>query len=571
MPRQIDTHQTDSSNNGRFHQPNMRSNNDNGFSNAYNNSYSSYTNSDQRPNGFRSTGFGQAAYGYKSNYGGGYRSSGSNYGEYRQSYSRNDYAGGDLRPTDWSKTKMDSIQKNIYTENHVVTARSKSEIDAWLSENQVTLTGKDIPNPVFEFNEAGYPKEIESLLYHNYQKPTVIQSISWPTALSGRDMISIAKTGSGKTLGFILPAIMHTLSQGRRPMGGGPSVLVVLPTRELAQQVQEVAREYAGVMGLSSTCIFGGASKVGQSNSLRTGVDICIATPGRLLDFLDNGTTSLSRCSFLVLDEADRMLDMGFEPQIRRVISQIRPDRQSLMFSATWPKEIRQLAADFQVDPVFLNVGSLELSANHNIEQIVEVIEEHAKETRLYQILESLRSVNNAKVIIFVGTKRKADDLTGIMRRGGWPALCIHGDKEQRERDWVLSEFKSGKSPILLATDVAARGLDVDNITVVVNFDFPNNSEDYVHRIGRTGRRDNKGTAHTFFTYANASKARDLIKVLQEAQQVVPESLQSLAIGGYSSRTTNTRSRFNGQRSQFSSYDGPRSYGNSSYGGGSRW
>ncbi|KAI6215970.1 RNA helicase [Aphelenchoides besseyi] len=571
MPQQNDTYHTDSSNNGSFHRPKMRSNNDNGFSNAYNNSYSSYNNSDQRPNGFRSTGFGQAAYGYKSNYSGDYRGSGGNYGEYRQSYPRNDYAGGDLRPTDWSKTKMDPIHKNIYAENHAVAARSKAEIDAWLSENQVTLTGKEIPNPVFEFNEAGYPKEIESLLYNNYQKPTVIQSISWPTALSGRDMISIAKTGSGKTLGFILPAIMHTLNQGRRPMGAGPSVLVVLPTRELAQQVQEVAREYAGVMGLSSTCIFGGASKVGQSSSLRGGVDICIATPGRLLDFLDNGTTSLSRCSFLVLDEADRMLDMGFEPQIRRVISQIRPDRQSLMFSATWPKEIRQLAADFQVDPVFLNVGSLELSANHNIEQIVEVIEEHAKENRLYQILESLRCVKGAKVIIFVGTKRKADDLTGIMRRGGWPALCIHGDKEQRERDWVLSEFKTGKSPILLATDVAARGLDVDNITVVVNFDFPNNSEDYVHRIGRTGRRDNKGTAHTFFTYANAPKARDLIKVLQEAQQVVPESLQSLATGGYSSRSTNNRSRFNGQRSQFSSYDGPRSYGNNGYGGGARW
>ncbi|KAI6212265.1 hypothetical protein M3Y94_00000300 [Aphelenchoides besseyi] len=476
------------------------------------------------------------------------------------------------RPIDWSKVQTEPIQKNIYKESESVATRSKSEVDAWLAENQVTLSGNAVPTPVFEFSEAGYPPEIESLLSRNYQKPTVIQSISWPTALSGRDMISIAKTGSGKTLGFILPAIMHTLSLGRRPAGGGPSVLVILPTRELAQQVQEVAREYAGAMGLSSTCLFGGASKLVQASNLRFGVDICIATPGRLLDFLESGTASMARCSFLVLDEADRMLDMGFEPQIRRVISQIRPDRQSLMFSATWPKEIRQLAADFQADPVFLNVGSLELSANHNIEQIVEVIEEHAKEARLYQILENMmNSAQGGKVLIFVGTKRKADDLTYMMRRSGWPALCIHGDKEQRERDWVLSEFKSGTSPILLATDVAARGLDVDNITAVVNFDFPNNSEDYVHRIGRTGRRDNKGTAYSFFTFADASKARDLIKVLEEARQVVPDSLKSLVANSSaqsSSRASNFRPRYGNQRSP---YDGSRSYGNNKYSGGSRW
>ncbi|KAI6198437.1 DEAD/DEAH box helicase [Aphelenchoides besseyi] len=493
-------------------------------------------------------------------------------GDFRSQRPRSDlysFQQPSARQIDWSKAQMEPIQKNIYKESESVASRSKSEVDAWLAEHQVTLSGNAVPTPVFEFNEAGYPKEIESLLSRNYQKPTVIQSISWPTALSGRDMISIAKTGSGKTLGFILPAIMHTLSKGRRSAGGGPSVLVILPTRELAQQVQEVAREYAGVMGLSSTCLFGGASKLVQASNLRYGVDICIATPGRLLDFLESGTISMARCSFLVLDEADRMLDMGFEPQIRRVVSQIRPDRQSLMFSATWPKEIRQLAADFQVDPVFLNVGSLELSANHNIEQIVEVIEEHAKEARLYQILEDMMNKTGGKVLIFVGTKRKADDLTYMMRRSGWPALCIHGDKEQRERDWVLSEFKSGTSPILLATDVAARGLDVDNITAVVNFDFPNNSEDYVHRIGRTGRRDNKAR-----NWKNQSTLRFDFRVLEEADQVVPESLKSMVAGpgGHSSsRAPNFRSRYGAQRSQHSPYDGSRSYGNNKYGGGSRW
>jgi superfamily II DNA/RNA helicase len=183
---------------------------------------------------------------------------------------------------------------------------------------------------------------------------------------------------------------MHTLNQPKRKHGQGPSVLIILPTRELAQQVAEMAEQYCTLMGFSYTCLYGGSSKGPQANSLRKGVDFVIATPGRLLDFMQEGLLSLSRCSFLVLDEADRMLDMGFEPQIRKIVSQIRPDRQTLMFSATWPKEVRNLASDFQTDPVFLNVGSMDLAANHNIEQHVEVIDEYNKRTRLYQLLEKL-------------------------------------------------------------------------------------------------------------------------------------------------------------------------------------
>ncbi|CAD5218885.1 unnamed protein product [Bursaphelenchus okinawaensis] len=437
--------------------------------------------------------------------------------------------GSRLRNVDWSREDLPGIVKDFYQENPVVSARSAAEVSQWLAENQVTLSGHNIPRPVFEFNETSYPAEVEKCLYKNYQKPTVIQSISWPVAMSGLDMISIARTGSGKTLGFLLPGIIHTLKQGPRPSGGGPSVLVLLPTRELAQQVEEVAKEYCNAMRLSYTCLFGGAPKHAQASDLRRGVDVCIATPGRLLDFLENGTTNMGRCTFLVLDEADRMLDMGFEPQIRKIVGQIRPDRQTLMFSATWPKEVRDLAKDFQNDPVFLNVGSMELSANHNIEQVIEVVEEFKKQQKLFTTLTHIMKQPDYKTIIFVETKRKADDLTREMRRDGWPALCIHGDKEQRERDWVLSEFKAGKTPILLATDVAARGLDVSDIKFVINYDYPNNSEDYVHRIGRTGRRDQKGTAYTFFTPQNSAKAKDLVKVLDEAKQNVPDELRRMA------------------------------------------
>jgi ATP-dependent RNA helicase DDX5/DBP2 len=432
----------------------------------------------------------------------------------------------------WTSAALKPIAKNFYHEHAAVARRDQSAVDQWLTENEVTLNGQNIPRPVFEFAESTFPEQIQGLLHSKFTRPTVIQSISWPCALSGRDLISIAKTGSGKTLGFILPSIVHTINQTPRSHGEGPTVLVLLPTRELAQQVEEVARDYCKQMKLGIVCCYGGAPKQAQAGELKRGVDLCIATPGRLLDFLDNGTTNMRKCSFLVLDEADRMLDMGFEPQIRKIVSQIRPDRQTLMFSATWPKDVRNLAADFQQNPIHLTVGSLEIAASHNIHQHVEVVDDYSKPHRLMQLLEHIMKQKECKTIIFVDTKRKADELTRQMRKDGWPALCIHGDKNQSERDWVLNEFKEGKTPILLATDVAARGLDVKDIMFVINYDYPNNSEDYVHRIGRTGRRDQTGTSYTFFTNQNGAKAKDLIKVLEEAKQIVPEDLACLGMMG---------------------------------------
>ncbi|VIO87679.1 RNA-dependent helicase, putative [Brugia malayi] len=466
---------------------------------------------------------------------------GGSFGDRKYDFgSRSASGGNSLRPIDWSRENLRPFEKNFYREHSAVMRREQVEIDRWFTDNQVTVEGNDLPRPVFDFKEAGFPQVLTDMLFANFQKPTVIQSISWPIALSGRDMVSIAKTGSGKTFAFILPAIVHTINQPPRGHQKSPSVLVLLPTRELAQQVEEVAKDYCRATDLSITCLFGGAPKATQARDLERGVDIIIATPGRLMDFLEIGKTDLRRCTYLVLDEADRMLDMGFEPQIRKVVSQIRPDRQTLMFSATWPKDVRKLAMDFLTDAAHLNVGSLELSANHNITQIVEIIDESNKQQRLMAILSDIMNKEDCKTIIFVETKRKADDLTRWMRRDGWPALCIHGDKGQSERDWALSEFRSGKTPILLATDVAARGLDVDDIKYVINFDYSNNSEDYVHRIGRTGRRDKTGVAYTFFTYANAPKAKDLIKVLEEANQSIPPELHQMA-----------KDNFNGGRGRY--------------------
>ncbi|XP_073182455.1 probable ATP-dependent RNA helicase DDX17 isoform X2 [Lepidochelys kempii] len=327
---------------------------------------------------------------------------------------------------------------------------------------------------------------------------------------------------------YLLPAIVHINHQPYLERGDGPICLVLAPTRELAQQVQQVADDYGKCSRLKSTCIYGGAPKGPQIRDLERGVEICIATPGRLIDFLEAGKTNLRRCTYLVLDEADRMLDMGFEPQIRKIVDQIRPDRQTLMWSATWPKEVRQLAEDFLRDYVQINVGNLELSANHNILQIVDVCMESEKDHKLIQLMEEIMAEKENKTIIFVETKRRCDDLTRRMRRDGWPAMCIHGDKSQPERDWVLNEFRSGKAPILIATDVASRGLDVEDVKFVINYDYPNSSEDYVHRIGRTARSTNKGTAYTFFTPGNLKQARELIKVLEEANQAINPKLMQL-------------------------------------------
>lgn len=252
-----------------------------------------------------------------------------------------------------------------------------------------------------------------------YKYPTPIQAQGWPIALSGRDMVGIASTGSGKTLSYILPAIVHINNQSRLQRGDGPIVLVLAPTRELAQQIQQVACDFGHSSRIRNTCVFGGAPKGPQANDLTDGVEIVIATPGRLIDFLESGRTNLKRCTYLVLDEADRMLDMGFEPQIRKIIEQIRPDRQTLMWSATWPKEVQSLASEFLREYIQINVGSLSLSANHNILQIIDVCQEYEKETKLSTLLKEIMAEKENKSIIFIETKKRVDEITRKMRRDG--------------------------------------------------------------------------------------------------------------------------------------------------------
>ncbi|CAG4946439.1 unnamed protein product [Parnassius apollo] len=478
---------------------------------------------------------------------------------------KNDQPGGNLRKIRWDTVTLTPFQKNFYVPHPNVQKRSPAEVEAYRSENQITVKGRDVPAPSIYFEEGGFPDyAMREILKQGFPHPTPIQAQGWPIALSGRDLVGIAQTGSGKTLAYILPAIVHIINQPRLLRDEGPIVLVLAPTRELAQQIQQaliamngtaadmtdpndgdiVATDFGQNVQVRNTCIFGGAPKGPQGRTLERGVEIVIATPGRLIDFLEKDTTNLRRCTYLVLDEADRMLDMGFEPQIRKIIEQIRPDRQVLMWSATWPKEVQNLAEEFLHDYIQINIGSLSLSANHNILQIVDVCEEWEKNDKLLTLLNEISSEEETKTIIFAETKRKVDEITKTINRAGWRALAIHGDKNQQDRDYVLGQFRQSNGGILVATDVAARGLDVEDVKFVINYDYPNNSEDYVHRIGRTGRSQNTGTAYTLFTPTNSAKAKDLMSVLQEANQVVNPRLLELAQCGMGFKGKYGRGRF---------------------------
>ncbi|KAH7241030.1 ATP-dependent RNA helicase DBP2 [Fusarium redolens] len=442
--------------------------------------------------------------------------------------------GAGLKNQEWDINTMPKFEKSFYKEHPDVTNRSDADVEAFRCKHQMTIAGKDVPRPVETFDEAGFPRYVmDEVKAQGFPAPTAIQSQGWPMALSGRDVVGIAETGSGKTLTYCLPSIVHINAQPLLAPGDGPIVLVLAPTRELAVQIQEEMKKFGRSSRIRNTCVYGGVPKGPQIRDLSRGVEVCIATPGRLIDMLEAGKTNLRRVTYLVLDEADRMLDMGFEPQIRKIIGQIRPDRQTLMWSATWPKEVRALASDFLQDFIQVNIGSMELAANHRITQIVEVVTDMEKRDRMIKHLEKVMENKENKILIFVGTKRIADEITRFLRQDGWPALSIHGDKQQNERDWVLDQFKTGKSPIMVATDVASRGIDVRNITHVLNYDYPNNSEDYIHRIGRTGRAGAKGTAITLFTTDNQKQARDLVNVLQEAkQQIDPRLAEMTRYGG---------------------------------------
>jgi len=478
------------------------------------------------------------------------------------------------------------------------------------NEAKITIEGESCPPPIDSFEEIELdPMLMKNIQSSGFKKPVAAQRYSLPIVLSGRDLMTCAQTGSGKTVAFLFP-IITSLAKRESPhsskfgdfrtghvkpvdsakrmsssvmMTASPTALILTPTRELAAQIHGEALKFGWRTGLKSVCIFGGASSLSQAQLLRYGCDLLIATPGRLRDFLQQGIVSLERIRFLVLDEADRMLDMGFEPEIREIVERHRMppkgsgSRQTLMFSATFPKEIQKLAASFLDRPLFLSVGRIGAPADLVRQQFILVASIDRKADELLKILmhqvdnatrrkenepkdnenasgeiaangnlsaarSELVSASGGRTLIFVERKSSVDFLTFKLQEADFNVVGLHGDHSQSARNRSMHLFTQGKASIMVATNVAARGLDIQDISHVINFDMPKEIDSYIHRIGRTGRAGKPGLATTLLTREDAGIVDSLTSMLMEAKQEVPSWFYDMRA---SSKSFSTFSRNN--------------------------
>jgi ATP-dependent RNA helicase RhlE len=369
------------------------------------------------------------------------------------------------------------------------------------------------------FNALGLSEPLLRALDANqYQHPTPIQEKSIPALLAGRDMMGLAQTGTGKTAAFALP-ILQRLSA--TPGGAGPKAvkaLVLAPTRELALQIEESFRTYGANLKIRTAVVFGGVGQGNQVKALSDGVDVLVATPGRLLDLLNQRKVRLDKVRILVLDEADRMLDMGFSRDVLKIVDETPLERQSLLFSATMPKAIKKLGEEILLDPVFVEV-SPEVVTVDKVEQHVFHVPSAAKRALLLHLLNDPAM---SRVIVFTRTKHGANKVADHLERAGLPAAAIHGNKSQNARQRALEDFRTGTSRILVATDIAARGIDVDDISHVVNFELPVDAESYVHRIGRTARAGRSGIAYSFCDVSEKGTLKDIERLTRKPLRVSP-------------------------------------------------
>jgi len=412
-----------------------------------------------------------------------------------------------------------------------VPADAVAELDpvAYRTKNQIS-SEQELPDPVQSFDTAPFGKKMRAALKAaGFAAPSAVQAQGWPVAVRGDDLVSVAKTGSGKTLVFLLPAF-RMISKAKMDASNGPIALVLAPTRELAQQIEEVAVKFGAALDIKTTILFGGVPKPPQVKALKAKPELVVATPGRLMDLMQEGSVKLENVTYLVLDEADRMLDMGFEPQMDEIMKRIPAERQTLLFSATWPKSVKKLASKYlKKESVHVNVGETEeLSANKAVSQEFFKLDDDEKENKLWHILYEMKE--KTKIIIFGNTKNRINKLQKEVWKNGYDCIAMHGDKTQQERDAGLKQFVSGEVPIMLATDVCARGLDIKDVTHVLNFDMARDVESYIHRIGRTGRAGASGTSITFFNHAYDTEcAPALAKIAEEAGQSVPNFLKEAA------------------------------------------
>ncbi|BCR86884.1 DEAD/DEAH box RNA helicase [Aspergillus chevalieri] len=441
----------------------------------------------------------------------------------------------DIPTVDHAKAEYEAFRKKFYTEPSDLAQMSEEDAASLRLElDGIKVRGVDVPKPVQKWSQCGLGVQTLDVIDKlGYESLTSIQAQAIPAIMSGRDLIGVAKTGSGKTIAFLIPMFRHIKDQ--RPLENmeGPIGLIMTPTRELATQIHKDCKPFLKALGLRAVCAYGGAPIKDQIADLKRGAEIIVCTPGRMIDLLAANAgrvTNLRRVTYVVLDEADRMFDMGFEPQVMKIMANVRPDRQTVLFSATFPKNMEGLARKTLAKPVEIVVGGKSVVAPE-ITQIVEVRNEDKKFVRLLELLGNLyddEQNEDARALIFVDRQEAADTLLRELMRKGYPCMSIHGGKDQVDRDSTIQDFKAGIFPVLVATSVAARGLDVKQLKLVVNYDAPNHLEDYVHRAGRTGRAGNTGTAVTFLTEDQDRYSVDIAKALKQSGQDVPEDVQKL-------------------------------------------
>ncbi|KAB0793295.1 hypothetical protein PPYR_12915 [Photinus pyralis] len=422
------------------------------------------------------------------------------------------------------------FRKSFYVEVPEIARMTQEDVDAYKEELEgIRVKGKGCPKPIKTWAQCGVStKELNILKKLGFEKPTPIQTQAIPAIMSGRDLIGIAKTGSGKTLAFLLPMFRHILDQPALEETDGPVSIIMTPTRELCMQIGKDIKRFTKSLNLHAVCVYGGTGISEQIAELKRGAEIIVCTPGRMIDMLAaNGgkVTNLRRVTYIVLDEADRMFDMGFEPQVMRIIDNVRPDRQTVMFSATFPRQMEALARRILQKPIEVQVGGRSVVCK-DVEQQVVVLEEEQKFLKLLELLGLYQE--HGSILVFVDKQENADILLKELMKSGYNCMSLHGGIDQFDRDSTIVDFKSGKVKLLIATSVAARGLDVKQLNLVVNYDCPNHYEDYVHRCGRTGRAGNKGFAYTFITPEQERYSGDLIRAFELATVTVPDSLRQL-------------------------------------------
>ncbi|XP_044036608.1 ATP-dependent RNA helicase DDX42 isoform X2 [Siniperca chuatsi] len=434
-----------------------------------------------------------------------------------------------LPPIDHSEIDYPPFEKNFYNEHEELSNLTGTQVLELRHKLNLRVSGAAPPKPCTSFAHFGFDEQLmHQIRKSEYTQPTPIQCQGVPIALSGRDMIGIAKTGSGKTAAFIWPMLVHIMDQKELEAGEGPIAVIVCPTRELCQQIHAECKRFGKAYSLRSVAVYGGGSMWEQAKALQEGAEIVVCTPGRLIDHVKKKATSLQRVTYLVFDEADRMFDMGFEYQVRSVASHVRPDRQTLLFSATFRKKIERLARDILVDPIRVVQGDIG-EANEDVTQVVELLPSGTDKWG-WLTRRLVEFTSSGSVLIFVTKKANCEELATNLTQEGYSLGLLHGDMDQSERNKVISDFKKKNLPVLVATDVAARGLDIPSIRTVVNYDVARDIDTHTHRIGRTGRAGEKGVAYTLLANKDTTFAGDLVRNLEGANQAVSKELMDLAM-----------------------------------------